>query len=256
MLLMLQTETRPMKVTKIIAAALPLLIGGGVVASAQTRGQQPPSQQQGKKDDQGRGAKPVPPQEQQQRVKQEQVRATQYKQKLDNQVRVAQQKATDFQNQKRTAQAQAQQQYAAQLRQQQQQIQTNRDYSKDPYVQTPHTFKYVVSGKSRQTNQYGADVLRQAVNNGYTQGFRAGAADHQDHRRSSYQTSFGYTDANYGYGGNYVDQSDYNYYFRQGFRRGYDDGYNSRSRYGSSSNGTPTILGSLLTSILGLASIR
>ena len=56
--------------------------------------------------------------------------------------------------------------------------------------------------------------------------------------------------------GNYVDQADYNYYFRQGFRRGYDDGYNSQSRYGSVSNGTPTILGSLVSSILGLHSIR
>jgi hypothetical protein len=251
---MVQTEARQMKFSRMIAAALPLLIGGSVVSFAQTRGQQPP-QQQAKKEEQGRGAKPVSPQEQQQRAKTEQTRTTQYKQKLDNQVRVAQQRATDLQKQKRTAQAQAQTQYVAQLRQQQQQLQTNRDYSHDPYVQTPHSYRYVVSGKSRQTNQYGADVLRQAVNNGYTQGFRAGAADRQDHRRSSYQTTFGYTDANFGYAGNYVDQSDYNYYFRQGFRRGYDDGYNSRTQYGNVSNGTPTILGALLTTILGLKSM-
>jgi hypothetical protein len=80
------------------------------------------------------------------------------------------------------------------------------------------------------------------VNHGYEQGFRAGEADRQDHRRASYRNTFGYADANFGYGGNYVDQSDYNYYFRQGFRRGHDDGYNSRWQYGSSTNGTPLIL--------------
>jgi flagellar biosynthesis/type III secretory pathway protein FliH len=123
-------------------------------------------------------------------------------------------------------------------------------------VSTPQTYRYVVGGTTRQTNQYGADVLRQAVNNGYEQGFRAGQADRADRRRASYRTSFGYQDANFGYGGSYVDQSDYNYYFRAGFRRGYDDGYNSRSQYGTSSNGAPSILGSLLTSILGLQPIQ
>jgi hypothetical protein len=137
-----------------------------------------------------------------------------------------------------------------------QQQRAARDYSRDPYTTTPHTYRYVVSGAQRQTNQYGADVLRQAVNYGYQQGVRAGEADRQDRRPANYQNSIAYRDANYGYGGNYVDQSDYNYYFRQGFRRGYEDGYGGRSQYGSSLNGTPSILGSLLTSILGLQSIR
>jgi hypothetical protein len=137
-----------------------------------------------------------------------------------------------------------------------QQQRAARDYSRDPYTTTPHTYRYVVSGAQRQTNQYGADVLRQAVNYGYQEGVRAGAADRQDRRPASYQNTIAYRDANYGYSGNYVDQSDYNYYFRQGFRRGYEDGYGGRSQYGSSLNGTPSILGSLLTSILGLQSIR
>jgi hypothetical protein len=37
---------------------------------------------------------------------------------------------------------------------------------------------------------------------------------------SNYQGSFAYQDANYGYTGYYVDQDEYNYYFRQGFRHG------------------------------------
>jgi hypothetical protein len=135
-------------------------------------------------------------------------------------------------------------------------LQAARDYSRDPYIIAPYTYGYVVSGNQRQTNQYGADVLRQAVNYGYQEGFQSGQADRQDGWAANYQNSYAYTDANYGYAGNYVDQSDYNYYFRQGFRRGYEDGYYSRSQYGSSSSGTTSILGSVLSAVLGLTSLR
>jgi hypothetical protein len=54
----------------------------------------------------------------------------------------------------------------------------------------------------------------------------------------------------------YVDELQYNYYFRQGFQRGYEDGYYSRSRYGQSSNGTYQILATLLSQILNLRSLR
>jgi len=47
----------------------------------------------------------------------------------------------------------------------------------------------------------------------------------------------------YGYGGYYVECDDYNYYFREGFRRGYEDGYYSRNQYGRRSNGKYVILG-------------
>jgi flagellar biosynthesis/type III secretory pathway protein FliH len=121
---------------------------------------------------------------------------------------------------------------------------------------TPQSYRYVVGGNTRLTNQYGADVLKQAVNYGYQQGFQAGQADRQDHWASSYRNSAAYRDANYGYSGSYVDQSDYNYYFRQGFQRGYDDGYNSRNQYGQSLNGTNMILGAVLVAILGLTQLR
>ncbi len=115
--------------------------------------------------------KEVPQQEQQQRARQEQQRADEYKRRLDEQVRVAQQQAAQLQEQKRLAQARAQEEYAATLRQQQQRLQTPRDYAHDPYVTTPHTYVYVVGGNRRQTNQYGADVLRQAVREGYRRAF-------------------------------------------------------------------------------------
>jgi len=54
----------------------------------------------------------------------------------------------------------------------------------------------------------------------------------------------------------YVNQGDYNYYFRQGFNRGYQDGYNGQYQYGQYSNGNRSILGAILGTILNLQSLR
>lgn len=193
---------------------------------------------------------------QRQRAQAEQQRATQYRQRLDQQVRISQQRAALMQQQRRINEYRAQQQYLAQLRQQQVYLQNARNYSNDPYVRAAPSYRYAYSGYTRETNQYGADVLRQAVNYGYQEGVRFGQADRQDGLAADYRNSFAYQDANYGYSGNYVDQADYNYYFRQGFQRGYSDGYYSRSQYGTALNGSPSILTTLLSSILGLTSLR
>ena len=132
----------------------------------------------------------------------------------------------------------------------------NHNYNNDPYYYTASTYRYNRGGSYYQTNQYGANLLRQAVNYGYREGFSSGQADRQDGWNSSYQGSYAYQDANYGYSGYYVDQGDYNYYFREGFRRGYEDGFNSRSQYGRRSNGTYIILGPVLSQILNLESLR
>ncbi|HEU5401532.1 MAG TPA: hypothetical protein VFU86_09255, partial [Terriglobales bacterium] len=63
-------------------------------------------------------------------------------------------------------------------------------------------------------------------------------------------------DANFGYDGFYVDQADYNYYFREGFRRGYDDGYNSRNEYGRREGDSYVVLDVQLSGILGFVSLR
>jgi hypothetical protein len=117
------------------------------------------------------------------------------------------------------------------------------------------TFRYTVGSTNRETNRYGADVMRHAVNNGYQQGFKAGRADRKDHWSSNYQQSYGYQDANFGFHGNYLPQSDYNFYFREGFRRGYEDGFARHSQYGTVVNGSPSILGTILAGILGLHNI-
>ena len=97
-------------------------------------------------------------------------------------------------------------------------------------------------------------MLRSAVNRGYEEGFRAGRADRQDGWGYGYQNSYGYQDATYGYDGYYVELNNYQYYFREGFRRGYEDGYYSRSRYGRYNNGKWNILASILSGILNLNS--
>ncbi|MDB4875514.1 MAG: hypothetical protein JWM41_1960 [Gemmatimonadetes bacterium] len=255
-----------MKRIRVLSTALIVLaVGGSTAAHAQDRGKRPDQQdkhgqqdQHAQQDQHGQQNR-VPPQEQQRRIQEEQQRNNQYRQRLDQQAQVVRQQTDQLQQEKRAAQFRAQQEYAARIQQQQRQqaqIQRDRNYANDPYVNTPHNYRYNVGGTYHQTNQYGVEVLRQAVNNGYVEGVRAGQADRQDRWPANFQNSPAYRNADYGYNGNYVDRSDYNYYFRQGFQRGYQDGYNSRSQYGSYSNGNGSILGNILSTILGLQTIR
>ena len=85
-------------------------------------------------------------------------------------------------------------------------------------------------------------MLRGAINNGYSEGYRAGRADREDRwGASDYRSSYAYQDAYYGYDGYYVNQGEYNYHFRERFNRGYQDGYSSRTQYGLYSNGSRSI---------------
>jgi hypothetical protein len=230
-----------------LAHALPLgalLLSAATVAQAQGKGR-------------GRGnERKQTAQEQQQRIDEEKRRQSDYQAKLDAQVRAAQARAAELQQQHRTAQYQQHQQYLEALQAQRQRAQAQRDIEHDPYITTPPSVRYRFNGVTRETNQYGVDVLKQAVNLGYQQGFQAGRADRADRAPSNYRASFAYQDANFGYNGGYVPQGDYNYYFREGFRRGYQDGYTARYQYGSSSNGTASILGKILSGILGLTTIH
>jgi hypothetical protein len=196
-------------------------------------------------------------QRQQQLVLEHQQRLTQYSQVLDQQQRAGQQYAAQLQQQKRMAQYGYQQEYIDRLRQQRMNLQNERyDYDRDPYFSTAWNYRYTRGGRYYETNQYGANMLREAVNYGYQEGFRAGQADRQDRWRFNYKTCYAYQDANFGYNGFYIAQVDYNYYFREGFRRGYEDGYYSRYRYGSYSNGKYTILGAIVGSIIDMQSRR
>lgn len=154
------------------------------------------------------------------------------------------------------AQYRYQQEYYQRLRVQQARMTAQRyDYYNNPYFSTPASYRYSYGGNGYSTNNYGADMLRQAVNYGYQEGVRAGRADRYDRWTSSYRDSYAYRDASYGYNGYYVSQNAYNYYFRQGFQRGYNDGYNDRSQYGRYNNGSGSILGAVMAVILNLQSL-
>ena len=107
------------------------------------------------------------------------------------------------------------------------------------------------NGSYYQTDYRGAELLRQAVNRGYQEGFRAGQTDRRNRRGSGYYNSSIYRNGNYGWQ-NHVDARQYQYYFQQGFQRGYQDGFNSRNQYGTNNNGSLNILGSILQGILNL----
>jgi flagellar biosynthesis/type III secretory pathway protein FliH len=118
--------------------------------------------------------------------------------------------------------------------------------------QQNNRYRVYRNGQYYNTDNRGAELLRQAVRNGYEQGFRAGQTDRSSRRSSRWNSNSMYRSGNYGYQ-NYVDSSQYQYYFRQGFEKGYADGYNSRQQYGSrSNNGTISILGNILSGILNI----
>jgi hypothetical protein len=118
-------------------------------------------------------------------------------------------------------------------------------------------YRVVRNGSYYNTNQRGADLLRQAVNQGYQQGFQAGRTDRNGNRNVSWSNSRVYQTGTYGYQ-NAVTQSQYRYYFQQGFQRGYQDGSNSQYRddyngnyqYGYYNNGSPSILETILNQVL------
>jgi hypothetical protein len=74
--------------------------------------------------------------------------------------------------------------------------------------------------------------------------------DREDGWEYEYNNAYGYQDAAYGYDNYHVDLNEYQNYFREGFRRGYEDGYYGRSNYGRYSSGKHTILGAVVGQIL------
>ena len=173
--------------------------------------------------------------------------------------RAARQRAEELQRQRRYASYRYQQRYVDRVRQQWRYDDWRRyDYNQDPYFWSAPAYRYRYGGSYYQINDYGADLLREAVNRGYEEGFLAGQADREDRWRGDYRESYVYEDATYGYRGLYVDQRQYTHYFREGFDRGYADGYNSRYQYGyrDGNDNTLKILAGVLAGILIFEAIR
>jgi hypothetical protein len=201
----------------------------------------------------------LPQQQQEQLIGQQQRRLAQYRDQMIRQQHQAPQQAAELQRQHRGAQYGLQQQYTARLYQQQLRFRNagnHYNYSGDPYFYTPPSYRYSRGGSYYETNEYGAAALRQAVSSGYEQGLGTGRADRQDHWAYDYRQSYAYQDGIYGYRGFYIEPEEYQYYFRQGFYRGYEDGYYGRHRYGVSTPERSSVLGDVLSGILNLQSFR
>ncbi len=196
--------------------------------------------------------------QQERRIAEERQHAQHYHRQRVGYDRAAEQRARALQQQRRMAHYHYQQQYYQRLRQQQALWDSRRyDYYSDPFYYTPASYRFSHGGRWHQTNRYGADLLRQAVDFGYREGLRAGRADRHDQWRVDYRSSYAYQDASYGYHGRYVGHDIYSHYFRQGFEHGYQDAYYDRYRYGQRhGSGDYRILAGVLTAILGLQLLR
>lgn len=124
-------------------------------------------------------------------------------------------------------------------------------YTYNPGVTTGY-YRIYRNGSYYNTDYRGYEMLRSAVNNGYQQGYIEGERDRMQGKRFNYADEDAYRYGNYGYN-SYVDSGQYQYYFRQGFSRGYQDGYYSRMQYGYRSGNSAYILGSILNTIVNLA---
>ncbi len=115
------------------------------------------------------------------------------------------------------------------------------------------------NGRWYNTDQRGAELLRNAVNEGYRQGFIAGRSNMTNNRRGSWSNSNIYRTGTTGYT-NGVDRRQYQYYFQQGFQRGYQDGSNRQYannrngtfQYGTYENDQPNILSTILNEVLNI----
>jgi hypothetical protein len=187
-------------------------------------------------------------------IAREQAREQAYRDYIAQRQRLAYQRSLDLQRANRLAQYRYQQQYYQSLRAMQ--LRDSRyDWYSDPYFNSAPSYRYWRSGNYYEVNRYAADLLRQAVQMGYDQGYQAGRADRMDGWRPDYRNSFAYQDGNYGYRGYYVERQEYNYYFREGFRRGYEDGYYGQSRYGRYDQGNYSMFGTVLNMILNLTNL-
>ena len=107
---------------------------------------------------------------------------------------------------------------------------------------------YRTNYRRYRTNERGANLLREAVRRGYTEGYQAGRDDRNGRRRMDYRRNRVYRSANSGWE-SYVDRRQYQYYYQQGFQRGYQDGFYSRNRYGNGSEILANVLGGIFRAI-------
>ena len=116
-------------------------------------------------------------------------------------------------------------------------------------------YGYSRKGQLYYTSEYGMNLLRDAVNDGYQEGVLAGQSDREDGWASNYKDALAYQDASYGYNGYWIGLDEYQHYFRRGFRRGYEDGFGDRYQYGSNNNGSYVMQDVILNGIVSFSVI-
>ena len=129
-----------------------------------------------------------------------------------------------------------------------------RDYqadARDDRRDMNRRYRVYRAGQYYNTDYRGTELLRQAVNSGYQQGYREGQIARRYGRNTGYYNSGIYRSGTFGYQ-SYVDRNQYQYYFQQGFQRGYEDGFNAQMRYGYRSGNGFNILGNILNTILNI----
>ena len=137
-----------------------------------------------------------------------------------------QQKKVVKQNQKIEKQQQKIDSQKSRIQQQQAQLARQRELQRQQQIrleqerqarlraqQQNRRYRVYRNGGYYQTDYRGAELLRQAVNRGYQQGFEAGKYDRSSRRNYSYNNSSIYRNGNYGYQ-SYVDSRQYQYYFK------------------------------------------
>ena len=188
--------------------------------------------------------KRVSQQEQQARIQKQEQQLAVYRKNIALREELAEKDAQILRQQKRIQHLRFQEQYEERLRAQRAQLsQARYDYNNDPYYYTAPNVRYLRDGQYRQTNQYGIEETGEgACRPATTKAIRAGRADREDRWRYDYRSAFAYQDANYGYDGRYIAQDEYNHYFREGFQRGYDDGYYARNKYGRKNDGDGNVI--------------
>ncbi len=210
-----------------------------------------------KKDQQKPPHKRVTPAEQQERIRRQEQQLAVYRKNIALREELAERDAQILRQQKRIQHLRYQEHYEERLRAQRAQLnQARYDFQNDPFYYTAPNYRYRRDGRYFQTNEYGIRKLEQALQAGYNEGFRAGRADREDRWRYDYRSAFAYQDANFGYDGRYIPQDEYNHYFREGFQRGYDDGYHGRQKYGRRNddggiNDEWLIAGAVVAAVLG-----
>ena len=108
--------------------------------------------------------------------------------------------------------------------------------------------RYTYNYHNHTTDERGIELLKKAVQDGYRAGFNAGknsqATAHAYDRH--FRRNLKYSDASIGYKSGLVPKTDYKNYFRDGFELGFDDGWEQRSRCGSTGDISEACLNEVL----------